>query len=89
MFVSSVFRLFVGLWGDLFDEIDADGDCFGWGCFAVPGDTDIMVEELSGLEVNWVNAAVGLTVADSADVKREIVLLGTLGGASACDRFCF
>ena len=70
------------------EEIDADGDCFGWGSLAA-GDTDIMVEELSGLEVNLVNAAVGLTVADSADVKREIVLLGTLGGASACDRFCF
>ena len=61
------------------EDIDAEGDCFGCGCFTAE-DKVITVEELSGLDVIGDNTAVAL-VPESADVKRETVLLGTLGGA--------
>ena len=35
---------------EVLEEIDAEGDCFGWGCFAAE-DNVIIVEELSGLVV--------------------------------------
>ena len=48
----------------------------------------MIVEELSGLEVNGDIMAPALVV-ESADVKRETVLLGTLGGAVLWLFFCF